>query len=151
MMLLNHASLNKKTSAIQVVESGISVKALRISVQTVNAIQFPVATEVELIPIAIVTVKPHAYKHVKKDQRKKLLITPIETLRTESHLKLRKPSPIFSLKSSTDASPAASRNALTGKNDHVHLNKTLATSELLTFHNTFNPTYSPFILSLIYL
>jgi len=151
MMSNNHATLNSRTSKIQGVESGTSIKTLRISVLIVIAIQSLVATEVELIPIAIVTVKPHAWMLVKKNPRKNPLMIPIETLRTEFLNKLRKPSQISFQKLSTDASQAASRNVLTGKNDHIHLNKTLATSELLTFHNTFNPTYSLVILSLILL
>jgi len=131
----NHATPNWRTSQTQDVESGTTPKTLWISVLTVIATQSLAPTEVELIPSAIVTVIPHV-------KRKTMLVLkiPTEMLRTEFPNKLRKPSLISFQKSSTDASPAASRNALTGKNDHIlHLNKTLATSELLTFHNTFNP------------
>jgi hypothetical protein len=126
----NLATQNARTLRATDVASGTTINTLRTSVLTVNATQSPVPTEEELIPTATATVKPHASKLINKDQELMVLMTPIEILKTESPPKLRKPSLIFSLKSSTDALPAASRNALTGKNDHVHLNKTLATSEV---------------------
>ena len=113
----NHASLNARTSTRMVQASGTTLSTVETWLLTVNAIQFPARTEVELTPHVTATVFPHALMLTRPETRTTTLMTPTETLNIKSPDKLRKPSPISSLKSSTDASQALSRNVLLGNNE----------------------------------